>query len=77
MEILPEHFQQISTHLLELGSLWAFCRWTLVHVGPAIDWGPSAYVYTGFNAIYPFFSASRTQDRQVALENDGPKNDLL
>ena len=23
----------------------AFGRWTLVHVGPATDWGPLAYVY--------------------------------
>ena len=33
------------------GVFAAFSRWTLVQVRPTACWMPSAYVYTGFNAI--------------------------
>ena len=50
----------------------AFGCWTLVYVGPATDWGPSAYVYTGFNAFYLLVQkliTYRLTDRQAAPNN--------
>ena len=43
-----------------------------MHVRPATGWGPSGYVYTGFNAF-----TQKVRDRRTDRQTEAAPNDLL